>query len=197
MQQLKSIPSLSFHIAYRGVKFLAPFLLLALLYPLREASAASVVCIDKSDRLVIRSGKCKKSDRLATLAAFGSTGPQGAQGVAGETGVTGAKGATGATGSMGPAGEDGINGISGRALETRSSDTTVTANSTVFQFHTCSGIKKPIGGGCESSNSNVVVYYSQPGDTDSFFSWFCGFKNITGVSQNVTVTAHAVCALAN
>ena len=154
-------------------------------------SAEGVVCLSKDKLLVIRGKKCRKSDQIASIENLSLNSVQGPKG---ETGPQGPKGETGETGSQGVSG---TNGVSSRTLEETSTSVSVAANSSSANFVTCSGVKKPLGGGCESSNSNLVVYYSQPGDTQSFFSWFCGFKNITGSTVNATITAHAVCGIAN
>jgi hypothetical protein len=153
---------------------------------------AQVLCI-KGNNILIRQAKCKGNETKATitnlaplLSAVGPTGPQGA------TGPTGPQGATGLPGA------DGANGISGRSLqESSNSVTNIAAVGSAFVNVTCSSILKPVGGGCQSSNSGLVPYYSYADETASFFSWFCGFRNVSGATiSSATITAHAVCALA-
>jgi hypothetical protein len=130
----------------------------------------------------------------------GPQGPTGIQGLKGDQGIKGQQGVAGAQGPVGPQGPQGpagASGISGRELVQASTTVTIQSGGTSGNFVTCPSIKKPLGGGCESSNSNVVSYYGYPADTQSFFSYFCGFKNITAGPITVTITAHAICGFAS
>jgi hypothetical protein len=151
-----------------------------------EASA-DVICITTSKALVIRKS-CKSGEKQATVSNIvGNNTPKvGPAGPAGPQGPQGIRGFTGATGSP---------GVSSRTLEKSSNTVTIVAGGTYGSFVTCSGSKKPLGGGCQSSNSKVVTYYGFPDETQSFYSFFCGFRNITNSPVSVTVTAHAVCAV--
>jgi hypothetical protein len=161
-------------------------ILLIVFVVLSPAYSAPVICISPKNKLIIRDDKCRANDKPATIDNLGTAG---AQGIQGPQGPQGPKGNTGANGT---------NGISGRELqEDTDNNIVIAAGATYGNFVTCTGVKKPLGGGCESSNSDVVVYYSQPGETQSFYSWFCGYKNTASSSRTVTVTAHAVCAFAS
>jgi hypothetical protein len=158
------------------------FFLLGALFLEGNASAqtTSVVC-SRDDILVVRPKKCRANETRLTLSAIAQSGPQGPVGAQGPTGSTGPTGATGSP------------GVSGRALEESSSSVTVASGQTTGTFVTCSGVKKPLGGGCETDDSRLVVYRSIPRETQSFFSWFCSFRNISGSSVTANITAHAVC----
>lgn len=180
---------------------------------LSQAYAAPVVCISSKNKLVVRDGKCLANDKPATISNLsitgtqGNQGPQGIQGIQGPKGEKGAQGPQGAQGNQGPQGPQGaqgiqgpkgINGISGRQLVFQTDKNVVIApGATYGNFATCSSTKKTFGGGCQSDNSNIVIYNNQPGDTQSFSSWFCGYKNITSANRTVTVTAHAICGFTN
>lgn len=152
-----------------------------------HAAPSQVMCI-KGNRILIRPSKCNSGETRATVAnlatqlsAEGPTGPQGE------------------VGPIGPSGAAGSNGVSGRSLQESSTvASNVAAGGTAFVNVTCSGVLKPIGGGCQSSNSGLVPYYSYADETQSFFTWFCGFRNVSGATiTSATITAHAICAIAN
>lgn len=154
-------------------------------FHLTSDSFSEVLCVNSKGNFRIAS-KCVSPFKKASVSVLSKLGLKG------ETGPSSATGPKGDTGAQGQAGS---NGISGRVLEESSDTVTVASGATTGVFVTCSGIKKPTGGGCESSDSRLVVYYGYPDETASFYSYFCGFRNISGTSVNATITAHAVCAL--
>ena len=157
------------------------------------AETTAVVCT-RGDVIVVRQKKCRAKEKRITLSALTQVGAQGVQGVQGPAGPVGPTGPQGPTGAAGATGSP---GVSGRALEEYSQAVTVAPGATIGVFVTCSGIKKPLGGGCETDDSRLVVYRSIPSETTSFFVWSCSFRNISSSQVSANITAHAVCGFAS
>lgn len=107
--------------------------------------------------------------------------------------VLAAKGATGATGPAGPVGPAGPAGATGAIANgwERISATSTSSSSNKSISASCSTTDKyAVGGGFETSRSDVYAQRSYPSDSDT---WTVDGVEGFNVSNNWTVTAYVIC----
>ena len=116
-----------------------------------------------------------------------SSGPTGTQGPVGQTGLTGPQG------PQGLQGQQGVPGVSGRQVVVSSSTQAVPKGSLITVVASCPAGKAVVGGGASTTSTNLSLMSEGPSSTTD---WTVRFENITTKSQSATVTATAICAVA-
>ena len=139
--------------------------------------------------------------------AAGADGVEGAAGADGLNGLDGADGADGADGPAGPQGAIGPAGVAGpvgptgpvgpAAVSGYEVVSAVSTNngSTMTQTATCPTGKKVLGGGANTTNSNLHIVGSAPSGTLNQTAWTATADRIAQVGgSQYTLTVYAICA---
>jgi hypothetical protein len=123
-----------------------------------------------------------------------SDGPSGIKGEKGDTGAQRVQGIPGIQGEQGTQGIQGPpGGISGREVITNPLTLTVAKATNQPVFADCPAGKVAIGGGSATSNPSLAVISSLP---TSATRWTVVFRNTANNNQTGTMTATAVCSVA-
>ena len=140
----------------------------------------------------VKDGSLLKADFKAGELPAGAQGAQGPQGLKGDTGPAGEKGAKGDTGAAGADGAAGTNGVSGYEVVT-STTNNLADGATAQLTATCTGGKKPVGGGVTMSASTGIELNRS--GLAGVSSWTIRVTNNSGSAENIQ--AQAVCVTAD